>query len=328
MAYTISGSLNDQTTRPGASAVLFINWIDGAGEVLSVGSQFASIGKSVWNQGTFPATAPPNAARMEINLNAYGDASSTGFALFDDVVVTIDPPTATFTATPASIAPGQPSTLTWTTTNATAVSIDNGVGAKPLNGSGSVSPTTTTIYTLTATGAGGTVTKQVTVTVNPVPSISFSASPPVIGGGESSTLSWATMNATAVSIDNGIGARSLNGSLQVSPAASTTYTLTATGAGGTKTATATVTVAPPPTILFTVTPSVVSPGGTAKLEWQVFDAATIVLDPGLGVQPFSGSMTVMPAGSTTYILTATGVGGTRTAQVLVTVAGRRRAVRH
>jgi hypothetical protein len=221
MAYTISGSLNDQTSRPGASAVLFINWIDGAGQVLSVGSQFASIGKSAWNRGTFPATAPPNAARMEINLNAYGDASSTGFALFDDVVVTIDPPTATFTASPASIAAGQSSTLTWTAANATAVSIDNGVGAKPLNGSGSVSPTTTTTYTLTATGAGGTITKQATITVNPLPLISFSATPAVIGGGESSTLFWTTTNATAVSIDNGIGARSLNGSLQVTPAATT-----------------------------------------------------------------------------------------------------------
>jgi len=61
---------------------------------------------------------------------------------------------------------------------------------------------------------------------------SFSANPAQIAQGAGSTLSWQTGNATAVSLDQGIGAVAAAGSLQVFPAADTTYTLTATGPGG------------------------------------------------------------------------------------------------
>ncbi len=70
-----------------------------------------------------------------------------------------------FTVAPAAVVPGQPATLTWSTANATAVSIDNNVGSQPVNGSVSVFPTQTTTYTLTATGASGTQSAKVTVTV-------------------------------------------------------------------------------------------------------------------------------------------------------------------
>src|SRR5262249_40052166 len=112
------------------------------------------------------------------------------------------------------------------------------------------------------------------------------------------------------------------------PGTTTTYTLTATGPGGTRTATATVTVNPAPTIAFTATPSTVLPGSNVQLTWQVFDAMLVVLDPDLGAQAFSGSITVTPKSSTIYTLTATGPGGTRVAQVNVTVGGKRRAARH
>src|SRR5947209_5230973 len=55
-----------------------------------------------------------------------------------------------FTASPTTIASGSSSTLSWTTGggSVTSVTIDNGVGSKPANGSASVSPTTTTTYKL------------------------------------------------------------------------------------------------------------------------------------------------------------------------------------
>jgi hypothetical protein len=69
-------------------------------------------------------------------------------------------------ANPTTIAPGQSSTLTWTTQNGTSASI-SGIGTVPLNGSVPVSPAQTTTYTLTVTGANGTTaTKSVTVTVS------------------------------------------------------------------------------------------------------------------------------------------------------------------
>ncbi len=71
-----------------------------------------------------------------------------------------------FSADPTTITSGQSSTLSWNTTNAGSVSIDQGVGPVGLDGSTSVSPTSTTTYTLTAQGAGGPVTRQATVTVS------------------------------------------------------------------------------------------------------------------------------------------------------------------
>jgi len=71
---------------------------------------------------------------------------------------------------------------------------------------------------------------------------SFSAEPPSITGGESSTLSWSVTDATSVTIDNGIGSVALTGTSSVNPTTSTTYTLTATNSAGSVTATTTVTV--------------------------------------------------------------------------------------
>jgi hypothetical protein len=70
----------------------------------------------------------------------------------------------------------------------------------------------------------------------------FDADPSTINAGQSSKLSWSTVNA-AVSIDNGIGAQPAVGSVTVRPATTTTYTLTASGAGAPATARVTVTVA-------------------------------------------------------------------------------------
>src|SRR5258706_9603350 len=79
------------------------------------------------------------------------------------------PPTITFTANPTSISAGGSSVLTWTTQNATSVSIDQGIGSVGTNGNMTVSPAITTIYTLTTTGAGGSTTRSVTVTVESTP---------------------------------------------------------------------------------------------------------------------------------------------------------------
>lgn len=64
------------------------------------------------------------------------------------------PVSATLSANPTSIQPGQSSTLTWTTDGADDVQLDG----QKVNASGSqtVSPTQTTTYHLTAKGAGGT----------------------------------------------------------------------------------------------------------------------------------------------------------------------------
>ena len=73
-----------------------------------------------------------------------------------------------FLADPLTIAEGESSTLSWSVTDATSVTIDQTIGSVALVSTKAVSPTTTTTYTLTATNAAGSVTATTTVTVNPV----------------------------------------------------------------------------------------------------------------------------------------------------------------
>jgi len=56
-----------------------------------------------------------------------------------------------FSANPSTITEGESSTLSWSVTDATSVTIDNGIGSVALIGTTAVNPTTNTTYTLTAT---------------------------------------------------------------------------------------------------------------------------------------------------------------------------------
>ncbi len=74
-------------------------------------------------------------------------------------------PTARLSANPPSIERGQASTLEWSTTGATSVTIET-LGNVAVSGTQQVRPTQSTTYRLTATGPGGTesATARVTVT--------------------------------------------------------------------------------------------------------------------------------------------------------------------
>jgi PKD repeat protein len=249
------------------------------------------------------------------------------------VTVVQPAPTISFSATPSNIAAGQGSSLVWNTTNATSVSIDNGVGSQPVSGSVTVNPLTTTTYTLTANGPGGTLTSQATVSVSNRPSITFVATPASIVRGSSSTLTWLVNNSTSVSIDNGIGAQPASGSTSVSPSQTTAYTLTATGPGGTSTAAAFVTIVVAPTITFTATPTVISPGGSSTLSWSATGVDFVTIDQGIGTVFAAGTRSVSPTQATTvYHLTATNIAGTATATATVTIGTppppKHRAVKH
>lgn len=150
-------------------------------------------------------------------------------------------PTLTFSGDPLTITAGGTTTLTWDSTDAATCDASNGwTGVQAVDGSIQVSPLTTTTYTLTCTGAGGDITSSVTITVEGVtpedpdaPTLSFTVAPNTIQLGEVATLSWTSTNATTCTASNGwTGAQSINGSLQVSPIATTTYALTCTGEGG------------------------------------------------------------------------------------------------
>jgi OOP family OmpA-OmpF porin len=82
-------------------------------------------------------------------------------------VVAPTAPAVSFSANPASIVEGNCSTLTWSSSNATGATIDQGIGQVDPNGSREVCPKATTPYTINATGAGGSKTAATTVTVTP-----------------------------------------------------------------------------------------------------------------------------------------------------------------
>jgi len=82
------------------------------------------------------------------------------------VTVTLLLPTVSLSASPASIAAGESSTLTWSSTDAASCTALGGwSGAKATSGSQAVSPASTTTYTLSCSGAGGTASQGTTVAV-------------------------------------------------------------------------------------------------------------------------------------------------------------------
>src|SRR4029077_7544289 len=74
-------------------------------------------------------------------------------------------PTVTLTASPTTVNPGASVNLTWSSTNATDLSIDPSVGKVAVEGSTPVTPTESTTYMITANGPGGTATATARVTV-------------------------------------------------------------------------------------------------------------------------------------------------------------------
>jgi outer membrane protein OmpA-like peptidoglycan-associated protein len=74
------------------------------------------------------------------------------------------------------------------------------------------------------------------------PTASIAAGPSSIDSGSCANLTWATANATDVSIDSGVGSVSASGTRQVCPTSTTRYTLTASGPGGTRTESTSLTV--------------------------------------------------------------------------------------
>jgi len=215
-------------------------------------------------------------------------------------------PTATFAANPSDIELGNNTTLQWTSTGASTVTITpspvagSGMsGPQTVSGSGSLTIRPTAInqspgytYTLTATSDGcspQTITKTAVVMVRPVavapacPNvISFTADSCVLNG-ESSTLQWNVADSDFVTI-SGPGVNQTfssnpngTGSLVVNPTADSTYTITATRSGSCTTASppfptaasVSVRIKQPPTVTnLSASPALIDAGQTARLTWN------------------------------------------------------------
>lgn len=81
----------------------------------------------------------------------------------------------------------------------------------------------------------------------------------------------------------------------------------------------------PPVVIreFSAAPAALDAGPDrfSLLRWEVSNAYSLTIEPGVGVVATRGTQRVTPAATTTYTLTATGPGGATTRAVTVTVAG-------
>lgn len=160
--------------------------------------------------------------------------------------------------------------------------------------------------------------------------LEFNASPSVINPGEASYLRWSVMEANSVSIDNGIGSVALAGQIPVSPGTTTFYNLTATNLAGESTARTQIIVqgtsaepiiptgTPPTIVSFHADRLLITPGQYVTLSWQAADATGVNISS-VGQVNTSGTITVQPTATTTYLLTATNSAGTATAGITVSV---------
>ncbi len=165
-------------------------------------------------------------------------------------------PTLVFFIQPDKVPQGGSAILTWSSTNATTVTINNGVGNVAAAGSLTITASASQTFTATATGPGGTIAEHAELTVvASSPTITVAVCPtaePDCGGGSetlirknsSAVISWQAQNAISVSIDQVPNQQFAvkDSFTTASLSESTTYVLTAVGPGGSASAQATVDV--------------------------------------------------------------------------------------
>lgn len=189
----------------------------------SLSGTSVNVAKSYSTVGTKTGTVTVTSGSQSVSVNCS-----------NSVTATAPVPAVSFVASPASIAPGSSSTLTWASVNATSCVGTNFSTGGLTSGSISVSPSSTKTYTVTCSGPGGSVVAfQTLIVTAPLPTCTLKVSSCSLKG-YNKTLSWATSNATAASIDQGVGSVSVpSGSKNISMSSTKTYTMTVSGAGGT-----------------------------------------------------------------------------------------------
>lgn len=228
-----------------------------------------------------------------------------------------------FESSPELIEAGGNSTLSWGVSEATAVTIEPGIGTMAPEGTVEVSPAETTTYKLTASNGEEEKVDYCTVTVEVGPLVvnSFDSDRDLIGNGESSILKWHVTGAEEVTIEPDLGSVEPVGTVSVSPAETTTYQLMALNDGNEETASCLITVESrlPSIDSFNADSDVVGTGDSSNLIWNVSGAEKVFIEPDIGTVGLNGSQHVFPSETTNYTLIATNEAGSVEATKVVFV---------
>lgn len=133
----------------------------------TTGATSCSINQSIGSVAVDGTRTVYPTATLTYTLTATNNSGSVTSSVTVTVTV-VYPVITSFTATPDNMKFGATSLLSWTTTDATSISINQGIGAVPSSGNKSVSPDDTTTYTITATNSAGSDSESITVTVIPI----------------------------------------------------------------------------------------------------------------------------------------------------------------
>lgn len=143
---------------------------------------------------TASVSLQPESGALTGNATVATDSSATGSGYIVFGSPAAPRPTVSITANPTSISAGQPTTVTWSSTNTTSCAA-SWTSSTASNGSQQVTPTATTTYGITCSGSGGSASASTAVTVT---------SPSGGGGGGScSTIASGSGNGNFLSLQGG-----------------------------------------------------------------------------------------------------------------------------
>lgn len=317
-----------------------------------VGSTYTNYVSMIGNTGTFSAPITGLSQNTTyyfraIAKNSAGTVTATTALSFTTTGTNPPPPPPnncvidSFSANPSQINPGSSSTLSWTTTNCTSVSISGISGTLGLDDSVSTGTLTSdTTFTITATGNGTTDTDTVTVDVitsggnNDCTIDEFYADPDDIDEGDNTTLFWETTNCTDVDISDGIGDVSNDGDEETDDLfEDESFTITASNSTSSDSKTITVEVDEDnggnnnndddcEIDEFYASPSSVSYGEKTRLYWETTDCEDVYIS-NIGNEDDEGNVNTNNLyQTTTFVITAFGDDGSDSDSITVYVNGQ------
>jgi len=213
----------------------------------------------------------------------------------------------------AAVSPITNTAVTWSGTGVSAAGLFSASGL-----AGGTYPVTATSQSL------GTLTGSATVTLVAPASVSVAVTPTpttvLVGATKQFTASVTGLTTTHQGVTwsvSGGGTISSSGLFTATTAGS--FTVTATNSFSAVQGTAPVTVQLPVAIAsFTAAKTTLTAGSSTSLSWVVTNSTSQAIDNGLGAVAATGSISVNPAVTTTYVLTAQGLGGPVTRSVTIT----------